>query len=171
MGVGEYVMKLRDKQQRFADYYIETGNITESAIKAGYSKNYANAQGYKLLENVGIKTYINKKMKELADKRIMGAREALELLTSIARGELIEELYLPTEKGIERIEKIPDIKDRQKALESILKRYPMNKHDELKEKLLEAQIDKTNAETENIKKDEGNKNTIIHITDRWADDE
>ncbi|PIH04036.1 terminase small subunit [Clostridium combesii] len=26
------------KQKTFADYYIETGNVTEAAIKTGYSK-------------------------------------------------------------------------------------------------------------------------------------
>jgi phage terminase small subunit len=31
-------MKLTPKQKAFADYYIETGNATEVAIKAEYSK-------------------------------------------------------------------------------------------------------------------------------------
>ncbi|MEG0669155.1 MAG: terminase small subunit, partial [Clostridium sp.] len=31
-------MKLTPKQKAFADYYIELGNATEAAIKAGYSK-------------------------------------------------------------------------------------------------------------------------------------
>jgi phage terminase small subunit len=30
--------KLTPKQKAFADYYIETGNATEAAIKAGYNK-------------------------------------------------------------------------------------------------------------------------------------
>ena len=50
---------ISEKQRRFADYFIETGNIYQSAIKAGYSKNYAKAQAHKLLENVGIKNYID----------------------------------------------------------------------------------------------------------------
>lgn len=47
--------RLNPKQQTFADHYIEIGNEEEAALKAGYSKNYANAQSYKLLENVGVK--------------------------------------------------------------------------------------------------------------------
>ncbi len=38
--------KLNIKQQAFADYYIELGNAVEAAVKAGYSKNYANSQSY-----------------------------------------------------------------------------------------------------------------------------
>ena len=34
-------MKLTPKKKTFAEYYIETGNVTESAIKAGYSKKTA----------------------------------------------------------------------------------------------------------------------------------
>lgn len=38
-------MKLTEKQQRFVDYYIETGNASEAARKAGYSKCIANRIG------------------------------------------------------------------------------------------------------------------------------
>ena len=136
-------MKLTEKQKRFADYYIETGNAEESARKAGYS---ARGNTTKLLQNTTILSYIDKRMKEIASKRIMGQREALELITSIARGEMTEELYIPTENGVERVEKTPDIKDRQKALESILKRYPINENDQLKNKMLEMQIKKLEKE-------------------------
>lgn len=142
-------MKLTEKQRRFADYYIETGNASESARKAGYSKSYATTHVYKLLDNARIKSYIDEQMKILADKRIMGQREALELLTSIGRGEMTEEVYIPTETGVERIEKIPDIKDRQKAIESLLKRYPANEYEELKNEQLRKQIKKLEAETKN----------------------
>lgn len=140
-------MKLTEKQKKFVDYYLETGNAEESAKRAGYS---ARGNTTKLLQNTTILSYLDKRHKEIADKRIMKAQEALELLTSIGRGEMTEELYIPTETGIERIEKKPDIKDRHKAIESILKRYPMNKHDELKDQLMQAQINKTNAEIEKL---------------------
>lgn len=54
-------MKLTPKQKAFADYYIECGNVMEAAIKSGYSENYAKAQSYKMLENVGISEYIARK--------------------------------------------------------------------------------------------------------------
>ena len=34
-------MKLTEKQKRFADEYIKSGNATQAAIKAGYSKRTA----------------------------------------------------------------------------------------------------------------------------------
>lgn len=38
-------MKLTEKQKRFADEYIKSGNATQAAIKAGYSKRTANRIG------------------------------------------------------------------------------------------------------------------------------
>ena len=31
------IMRMTEKQKRFCDFYIETGNATQAAIKAGYS--------------------------------------------------------------------------------------------------------------------------------------
>ncbi|HSH24286.1 MAG TPA: terminase small subunit, partial [Massilibacterium sp.] len=135
-------MKLTEKQKRFADYYIESGNASDAARKAGYSPKTAFRTGQENMQKPAIKQYIDEKLGEIASKRIMGATEALELLTSIGRGEMTEELYIPTEMGVERVVKKPDIKDRQKAIDSILKRYPTHKHDELKEQLMQAQINK-----------------------------
>ena len=39
---------LTDKQKAFVDYFSQTGNATQSAIKAGYSKATAEQQGYEL---------------------------------------------------------------------------------------------------------------------------
>lgn len=44
--------KLTPKQQAFADYYIETGNATQSALKAGYSENTARVIGQDPLQNL-----------------------------------------------------------------------------------------------------------------------
>jgi phage terminase small subunit len=116
---------LKERQKRFADFYIESGNITDSAIRAGYSENYANAQSYKLLENVGIKAYIDEQLKLLADKRIMNAEEVMRLLTSIARNEEREEVVVFGESGPELTQKGMSAKDRLKALELIGKRYTL----------------------------------------------
>ena len=69
--------KLSLKQQIFADEYIITGNAYQSAIKAGYSKKYAKAQSHKLLENVGIKSYITKRLAELKKERTLTMEEAI----------------------------------------------------------------------------------------------
>ena len=36
---------LSEKQKRFADYYVELGDATQAAIKAGYSKRSAKTIG------------------------------------------------------------------------------------------------------------------------------
>lgn len=116
-------MKLTEKQKRFADYYIETGNATEAAIKAGYSKRTARVIGQENLTKPAIKNYIDQRLKQLEDERIADAKEVLQYLTSVMRGEAIEEIVGFTEFGVERVKKLPFIKDRVKAAELLAKRY------------------------------------------------
>ncbi len=58
--------KLNDKQKRFAAEYIRDLNMTQAAIRAGYSDKTAYAIGSKLLKKVEIKELIKKKMDERA---------------------------------------------------------------------------------------------------------
>ncbi len=134
--------KLTPKQQKFADEYIKSGNAYQAAIEAGYSRNYAKAQSSKLLENVGIKSYIYERMAKIASKRIMDATEAIELLTSIARGETKETVYIGTADGVYEKHKEADLKTRISATKEILKRYPDNN------KLVEQQIRKLKADAD-----------------------
>lgn len=118
--------KLNPKQQAFADYYIELGNAVDAAIKAGYSKNYANAQSYKLLENVGVKNYIANRMEEIKSERVADQQEILEYLTSIMRGDQKEETLRGIGEGAQTISDIDvSAKDRIKAAEMLGKRYGM----------------------------------------------
>ncbi len=135
-------MKLTEKQKKFADYYIELGNATQAAIKAGYSAKYANTNASKLLQNTTIKSYIDERMDQMASKRIMGAKEAVELLSSIARAEITERVVVSTPMGVEEVDKPPDLKTRMQAIREILKRYPDN------DKLLEQQLRKVTADAD-----------------------
>lgn len=77
---------MNERQKRFADKYIKTGNGYQSAIKADYSKNHANNRITELLGNVGIKDYISK-LDARADKNNTIQVEAtLSILSDIARG-------------------------------------------------------------------------------------
>lgn len=118
-------MKLTEKQKRFADYYIETGNATEAAVKAGYSEKTAAEMGYENLNKPHLKQYIDSRLKELEDKRIMNAEEVMRLLTSIARNEELEDVVVFGENGPEVASKGMSAKDRLKALELLGKRYLM----------------------------------------------
>jgi len=123
---GDAVMaKMTEKQRRFADYYIETGNATESAIRAGYSKKTAKEMGHENLTKPHLREYIDKRLEEMAEKRIMNAEEAMQLLTAIARNEEKEEVVLFGEGGSIIEEKGISAKDRLKAIELIGKRFAM----------------------------------------------
>lgn len=120
--------KLTEKQKRFADYYIETGNGTEAAVKAGYSKKTARVIGQENLLKPAIKNYIDEKLEEMSSKRIASANEVMELLTSAARRELEEEVVVVESIGdycseAKVIKKQIGAKDRIKAAELLGKRY------------------------------------------------
>jgi phage terminase small subunit len=118
-------LKLTEKQKRFADYYIETGNATESAIRAGYSEKTAKEMGYENLTKPHIREHIDSVLKEIGNKRIMNAEEVMTLLTSIARNEEQEDVVVFGENGPELTAKGMSAKDRLKALELIGKRYTL----------------------------------------------
>lgn len=118
--------KLNVKQKKFADNYIKTGNAYQSAIKAGYSENYSKGNVIKLLENVSVKEYIQKQMKNIEDEQIAKAEEVLKYLTSVMRGEESEEVPLLCGDGVqELIPKNLGAKDRIKAAELLGKRYSL----------------------------------------------
>ena len=118
--------QISEQQKAFADYYIESLNAYESAIRAGYSESYAKSQSYKLLENVGIKNYIDERMASKDDYRIASQDEILQILTDIARGITEEEIVQFSQLGEElRTTRKPTIKDRMKASELLGKRYRM----------------------------------------------
>ena len=79
--------KLNARQKKFAEYYAQSGNATESAIKAGYSKKYANTNASKLLQNTTIVQYIKELSDKLKDERIMCAKDRQVTLSDIARND------------------------------------------------------------------------------------
>ena len=135
-------MKLTEKQKRFADEYIKSGNATQAAIKAGYSKKTAKIVASQNLTKLNVKSYIDDRMKVIEDNRIMTAKEAVELLTGIGRGEVKETVVVASPMGVETVEKEADLKTRISAIKEILKRYPDN------DKLMEQQLRKLAAEAD-----------------------
>lgn len=102
--------KLTPKQRAFADYYIETGNATEAARRAGYKK--PNVQGSQNLEKLSIKSYIEERVKASDERRIAKGEEVLEYLTKVMRGEEKDQFGLDA-----------SLQDRTKAAELLGKRY------------------------------------------------
>ena len=121
-------MKLTEKQKRFADYYIETGNITEAAVKAGYSKKTARVIGQENLLKPAIKGYIDEKLEAMRDERTASAKEVLEFLTKSMRGEIKEEVVIVEGTGdgtseARTVKKQIGLRDRIKSAELLGKRY------------------------------------------------
>lgn len=103
--------KLTPKQKAFADYYIETGNAEESAVRAGYSKKYARGNAHKLVAHSCISAYIAERTAPTEQKRIATGDEVMEFLTAVMRGEIKDAFDLP-----------PSLADRKDAAKELAKR-------------------------------------------------
>ena len=116
--------KLSLKQKKFADEYIISGNAMKSAIEAGYSKEYARSRSHEMLENVGIKTYIEERLSELSSKKIADQDEVLQFFTSVMRGEILEPYALGIGNGAQQIIEVkPNAATRKSAAVELAKRY------------------------------------------------
>lgn len=115
---------MNERQKRFADEYIISGNAYQSAIKAGYSPKYAKTDAHKLLENTRIKNYIDERLKEIESEKIADQQEVLKYLSAVMRGEMTEQTLISVGESGQKITSI-DIgaKDRIKAAELLGKRY------------------------------------------------
>ena len=113
------ITKLTQKQRRFIDEYIISGNATQAAIKAGYSKKTAAVTATENLRKPNIKAEIEKRNAEIQSEKTGDMTEVMEYLTSVMRGEQTESVA--TSKGV-----FPGVevsaKDRIKAAELIGKR-------------------------------------------------
>ncbi|RVU70174.1 MULTISPECIES: terminase small subunit [Lactobacillus] len=144
--------KLTIKQKKFADEYVKTGNATEAYKNAGYkvdsmTQNALYKEASKTLRKPRVKAYIDKRMKKIEDNKIMGAKEALEQLTKIARGEpFVKMIKLSEDDEPEPDLVIPKPADMLNALKEILKRYPLSEMD--KAQIKRAQAEAVRAESE-----------------------
>ncbi|WP_261977313.1 terminase small subunit [Lactiplantibacillus plantarum] len=86
--------KLTPKQRKFANEFIKTNNAYQSAINAGYSKNYASVGTKKLLENVRIQNYIQQKTGDVEKRESDEADEVLKNIYRISAGKEIERHYV-----------------------------------------------------------------------------
>lgn len=97
------------KQQKFCEYYVQSGNATEAAIKAGYSEKSARVTASKMLTFANIQKYIDELKNVSRSERIASATEILEFFTSVMK------------------DNSAALKDRIKAAENLAKRYALDK--------------------------------------------
>ena len=110
-------MKLNRRQKAFADFYLECGNATEAARKAGYSENTASVIGAQNLRKLNISEYIAERMQPIEKDRIASANEVLAFFTSVMRGEIMEQ------GGLDAA-----LSDRLNAGKELMKRYDATKN-------------------------------------------
>ncbi len=137
--------KLTVKQKKFVDFYVETGNATESAIRAGYSKRTAAVIGQENLRKPYIRKAIAARLKELESKRVATAKEVMEFLTSTMRGEVKEEVVVSDFLGdgvsqTKIVEKHVGVRDRLKAAEGLAKRLGLTEPEDTTEETGGVQI-------------------------------
>lgn len=117
---------LNARQKRFAAEYLIDMNATQAAIRAGYSAKTAYSQGQRLLNNVELKQAIEQGLEKVQGERVADAREVMEYLTSVMRGESKAHVLSLCGDGFQEvIAKPPDERERLKAAELLGKRYAM----------------------------------------------
>ena len=124
---------MTEKQKKFADEYLIDLNATRAyrvAYPAVKRDETAAQSGSRLLRNVNVSAYIAEQLEKLHDERTADAKEVLEYLTSVLRGESSAEVVVVEGIGggcssAKRMKKAPDEKERLKAAELLGKRYAM----------------------------------------------
>ncbi len=102
--------KLTEKQKRFIDYYIETGNASKASEMAGYKGKNLNTVGAQNLAKLS--KFIKVKLEEKENQRIASQDEVLQYLTKVMRGEEKDQFGLDA-----------SLQDRTKCAELLGKRW------------------------------------------------
>lgn len=156
--------ELTVKQKKFANEYIKTGNATQSAINAGYAKKTAYRTGADNLRKPQIKAYIDKQLDKIESDKIMGAKEALQLLTTIARGEGHTKQLMKYRDQTWFEDVPPSFRDRLDAAKEILKRYPTSELERAQIKRAQAEAVRAEAEAEVAKAQSEQLRTVSNNT-------
>ncbi|MCO6333756.1 terminase small subunit [Staphylococcus epidermidis] len=91
--------KLNHRQEKFVSEYLKTLNITQSAIKAGYSPHTASEQGSRLLKNEKVAKYIDEQRKRIIDEGVLTTNELLHILSNAAVGDESEVREVVVKRG------------------------------------------------------------------------
>ena len=86
--------ELTRRQQLFAEAYIECGNATEAAKRAGYSEKTAAKIGSENLQKLDISDYIAQRMRAQDEALVASADEVLRFFSSVMRGEVKDQFGL-----------------------------------------------------------------------------
>ena len=91
--------KLNPRQEKFVAEYLKTLNMTQSAIKAGYSPHTASEKASRLLKNKKVAKYIDEQRKRIIDEGVLSANELLHILSNAAVGDESEVREVVVKRG------------------------------------------------------------------------
>jgi phage terminase small subunit len=123
------------KQRRFADEYLIDLNATR-AYKVAYPgvkrDETARVNGSRLLTNANVRAYVDEQLERISNARVADAREVMEYLTSVMRGQSKAPVVVIEGEGdgvstARAMDKPPDERERLKAAELVGKRYGLFK--------------------------------------------
>ncbi|MGL5595852.1 MAG: terminase small subunit [Cetobacterium sp.] len=162
--------ELTDKQRLFCIYYMQSFNATQSATKAGYSRETAYQIGYALLKKVEIKKYLNELKELYAQDDYLETKRILERHKQIAFADLRDYVTKDGElKNLENtdgtlIKKVTvressnsqgysksssiELEDRSKSLDLLSKYYGLDPSFEIQKEKLEIEKIKSNPPKE-----------------------
>ena len=103
---------MTERERRFADTYIETGNAARAARESGYSEKTAKSIGAKLLKKDDIRVYVASRLDALEASRTATLAEVIQFLTAVMRGQVSDQF------GLEA-----SLQDRLKASDMLIKRF------------------------------------------------
>lgn len=111
---------MTERQSRFVDEYLMSGNATQAAKNAGYSAKSARQIGSENLTKPSVSEAVRGRLDELKEKNIAKTEEVLEHLTAVMRGEIKETIVTPSGKKF-----VVPVKeaDRLTAAEKLLRVY------------------------------------------------
>lgn len=118
-------MKLTPKQKKFCEYYLQIGNATESARKAGYSEKTAKQIATENLAKPSVKQYIAERQAKIDEELIAKADEVMKFYSDVMRGNVKDQF------GLEA-----SLSDRLKAGTELMKRYSVANSEDNNERVI-----------------------------------
>ena len=74
--------KLTDRQRKFAELYLQLGNASEAAVRAGFKRSYAQAAK----KQPAVQAYMQQRLRYAHQEEIASTEEILAFLTDVMRG-------------------------------------------------------------------------------------
>ena len=116
---------MTEKQKRFAEEYMKTGNSRQAYINAGYSgtERSIDVNASRLLNSDKVQEYIHQISDEIKNRKIADIQEMQEVLSNIIRGLTTEEVIV-TELIGDGVSKSKILKKKPSLKKNLRKRRP-----------------------------------------------